>query len=60
MIFIKTLQKIFKQDLTLQILKQADRFVKEKNKKVSGLMNDKLGEQIWKEFVGIRAKHVAI
>ena len=53
MIFIKTLQKIFKQDLTLQILKQADRFVKEKNKKVSGLMNDKLGEQICKEFVGI-------
>ena len=30
--------------------------VKEKNEKVIGLMNDELGGQIMKEFVGIRAK----
>ena len=30
--------------------------VKEKNEKVIGLMNDELGGQIMKEFVGTRAK----
>ena len=50
-IFIKTLQRILKQDLTFQIQNYADHYLKEKNKKVTELMKDELGEQIMKEFV---------
>ena len=46
---------MLKKDLTLQILKQTDRCLKEKNKKVIGLMRDDLEGQIMKEFVGLRA-----
>ena len=34
----------------------ADNCLKKKNKKVIGLINDKLGAQILKEFVGLIAK----
>ena len=56
MIFTKVLQKMLKQDLTLQISKQTDRYLKEKSKKAIGLVRDGLGVQIIKEFVGLRAK----
>ena len=56
MIFTKILQKILKQDLTLQILKQADHYVKEKIKKVIALMKDELGEKFMKERVILGAK----
>ena len=46
---------MLKQDLTLQILKWTDSCLKEKIKKVFGLMKDELGGQIMKEF-GFRAK----
>ena len=47
---------MLKQDMTLQILKQRDHYIKEKNEKVFGLIKDELGGQIIKEFVGLRAK----
>ena len=55
MIFTKILQKMLKQDLTLQILKQPDHYLKEKIKVIE-LMKDELGGQIMKEFVRLRLK----
>ena len=55
MMFTKTLLKKLKQDLTLQILNQKDHYLKEKIKKVIGLMKNDLSGQIMKEFVGLRA-----
>ena len=54
--FTKKLQKMLKQDLTLQVLNETDHWVNEKNKQVIGLMKYELGVQIMKEFVGLRAK----
>ena len=52
------LQKILKQDLTLYLTNyELDRpLSKGKTKKLIGLMKGELGEQIMKEFVGLRAK----
>ena len=47
---------MLKQDLTLQILKQADHYLKEKIKKVIALMKDELGGKIMKELVILRAR----
>ena len=47
---------MLKKDLNFEIMKQADCHLKEKNKKVTGLMKVKFGGQIIKKFVGLRAK----
>ena len=47
---------MLKQDLTLEILKCIDHCLKEKNKKVIGLMKDELGGQSMRKFVTLRAK----
>ena len=48
MIFTKVLQKMLKQDLALQILKQTEYYLKEK---IIVLMKDELSGQIMNEFV---------
>ena len=53
MMFINILQKMLKQDLTLQLDRPSP---KGKNKKVFWIMKDKIGREIMKEFVGSRAK----
>ena len=55
MIFTNILQKMLKQDLTCQIVKQLNRFLG-KNEVVIGLMKDELGGQIMKIFFGLTAK----
>ena len=52
--FIKTLQKMLKLDLILEIMNQIDCYQKEKGKKVTGLMKEKLGEKIMIKLVGLR------
>ena len=49
MIFTKTLLKILKKQLALQIQRQTDRCLKEKSKKVIELMKVKLGGKIMKK-----------
>ena len=51
--FAQALQKMLKQDLTLQIKNQKDHFLKEKNKKVIELIQ--VGK-IMKEFAALRPK----
>ena len=51
-IFIKTLQKMLKPDSILQIRP----LPKGKNKKVIGLLRDKLGRKTMTKFVGLRTK----
>ena len=55
MIFRKTLQKMLKQDLTLQILNQTEHYLRKKIKKY-GLMKHELGGEIMKKVVELRAK----
>ena len=45
-----------KLDLILQTMNQIDLYLNEKIKNVIGLMKDKLGGKIMKEFVELRAK----
>ena len=52
---------MLKQDLALQIMNQnpiplRDHCLKEKIKKVIGLMKDELGAETMKKFAGLRAK----
>ena len=54
-IFIKTLQKMLKLDLILQIMNQIDH-CKKKKKKGIGLMKHESGRKIMTKFVGLRAK----
>ena len=56
MIFIKTLLKILKQGLTLQIMSWKDRYQKEKTKKIIGLMKDKLGKINYARNCRIKSK----
>ena len=56
MLFIKTLQNKWKEDLILQTMNQIDHYPKEKSKKVIGLVKDKLGGKIINEFVRSTAK----
>ena len=44
------LQKMLKQDLALQILKDTDHYLKTKIKKVTRLMKDELGRLTMKDF----------
>ena len=53
MIFEKTLQKMLKRDLTLQIINQIDHCLKE-NKNDFGLMKDKLRGEIVIKVVGLK------
>ena len=53
-IFIKTLQKMLKLNLILQIMNQIDHWLKKK--RVIGLMKDELGRKTMTKFVGLRAK----
>ena len=56
MIFPKTVQKMLKQSLILQIMNQTDPCPKRKIEKVIGLTKDELGGPIMKEFAGLKAK----
>ena len=47
---------MLKQNMTLDILSQADHCLKEKVKKIIGLLQDELGGPIIKDFVGLGAK----
>ena len=58
-LYIKTddiYKNMLQLDLIHQIMHQIDHYLKEKIKKVIGLMKEKLGGKIMTEFVGLRAK----
>ena len=54
MIFTKTLQKMSKQGLIIQIINYRDHYQKKKEKENIGVMKDKLSEKIMREFVGLK------
>ena len=56
MIFTKKLQKMLKLDLKLQIKNQIDHCLKNRIKKVIGLINDELGGKIVIKLIGLRTK----
>ena len=57
-IFMKTLQKMLKKDLILQTItiNCIPHYIKEKDKKVIGLLKDELSGEIMKELAGLRVK----
>ena len=57
MIFTKILQKLFTLDLILQIMNQTDHWLKEKNKKAIGLMEDELN---LKKICWIKIKNLSL
>ena len=46
---------MLKLDLILQIMNNIDDYLKEKIKKITGLMKDELGAEIMTKFVGLSA-----
>ena len=47
---------MLKQDLILQTMNQIDHYLKEKNKKVIGVIKYELAGKIMNKFVGLRTK----
>ena len=58
--FHQNISEDVKKDSTVQIMKQIDRCMQEKNKKAIGLMKDELGGQIIKTLFDYGRKHIVI
>ena len=54
--FTQTLQRMLELDLKLQITTETDHYVKDKIKKVTGLMRYEWGRRTMKKFSALRSK----